>query len=280
MFSSPRPILFSTELECPHVKELAIASKEAARFLYHKMLEPGGYSYENIDVQSQQPMLSTRRGEEGRSVCQVDRHTLRLEELHPEMPVDEFVAVVKSVLTALKDHWRVFFIQRCKVQCLSQPNVFPNPLGILASRIGNVSDKILPFGRPPAFFGVRFRFQPWSPNEEEDPETQEQEADVAENEPSVPSSSPSEQEAPAETDDPGEPATEARGFVTVRFEPYSADPSQVWIEVASSYIAEEPIVPADLSVVKRNLLETCRFATDNCKRFLDQFDPQNDPGGR
>ena len=241
------------------------------------MLEPGGYPYENIDVQSQQPTLSTRRGEEGRSVCQVGRHMIRVEELHPEMPVDEFVTVVKTITTALKDHWRVFFIQRCKVQCLSQPNVLPSPLGILANRIGSVGDKIVPFGRPPAFFGVRFRFQPWSPDEEDDPDAEGQESGVAEAEPAASSSAPGEQEGQAEAEGSGEEVAEARGYVTVRFEPYSADPSQVWIEVASSYIAEEPITPSDLSFVERNLLETCRFATDNCKKFLDQFDPQTTP---
>src|SRR5260370_9974976 len=167
MFSSPRPIFFSTELETPPNKDWAIA-RESARALYVKLAEPGGYRYENLDMQITSPLLSTRRGEEGRSVCQIGRYAVRIEEVNPEMPVDQFVKVVKEVLQAMGNSCPPFFMQRCKIQCLSQTNVFPHPLGILASRIGNVSDKIAPFGRPPTFFGVRFGFSPYSEDDEEE----------------------------------------------------------------------------------------------------------------
>jgi hypothetical protein len=252
------------------MKEFGISQKDAARFLYNKMFEPGGYRYENVDLQSQQPALSTRRGEEGRSICQVGRHAIRLEELHPEMPLDEFVNVVNTVLGALKDHWRAFFVQRCKVQCLAQPNVTRNPLGILASRIGNISDKIAPFGRPPAFFGVRFRFQPWSPEEDEDSQTPD--AEAAEVEGTDPPGGQVEQDVPAERDVPvesageSEPTTEARGYLTVRFEPYQADPSQVWIEVAATYLAQDLMTPDEFSIVETNIRETFTFATEKIAR--------------
>jgi hypothetical protein len=162
MFSSPRPIFFSTELECPPVKELAIP-KEAARKVYTKLAgEPSHCRYENLDMQASSPTLSTRRGEDGRSVCQIGRYSVRVEEVQPEMAHDGFIDVVKTVLTALGDSCPPFFIQRCKIQCLSQPNVLPEPLAILATRIGQVADKVGPFGRTPSFFGVRFRFVPWS----------------------------------------------------------------------------------------------------------------------
>jgi hypothetical protein len=168
------------------------------------------------------------------------------------MPVDDFVGVVTAILGILKDHCPPFLVQRCKVQCLSQPNVTRNPLQILASRIGNVGDKIGPFGRPPAFFGVRFRFQPWSPPDEDEDEADEEHevnAQEAGNEAAV--SHPPGENLPATIeeadDDETAEAIEARDYVTVRFEPYSEDPSQVWIEVAAGYFAQdEPIRLADL----------------------------------
>lgn len=254
-----------------------MSSKDAAKLLYNKMHEAGGYPYENLELQGTTPTLSTRRGDDGKSTCQIGRHIVRLEELHPEMPVDEFVNVVKTVLRALKDHCPPFFLQRCKVHCLSQPNVTPNPLGILASRIGNVGDKVDPFGRPPTFFGVRFRFQPWSSTDQDNDEEDVENGDSGEDGPSSGTSSMAVDQPPTEL--PAPPAVEARGHVTVRFEPYDADPSQVWIEVAAMHFAPEPIMIADLSFVEKNILETWQFAADNCKKFLDQFDPQTDITG-
>jgi hypothetical protein len=150
-----------------------------------------------------------------------------------------------------------------------------------------VGDKIAPFGRPPTFFGVRFRFAPWRPGEDADDEDGENEAgDENALESAAPQADPPTAGEAAPVDSGNESGAiqqveEGRGFVTVRFEPYSEDPSQVWIEVAANYIAPEPIRLDDLSIVEQNILETCRFSTDNCKRFLDQFDPQVDsPGGQ
>src|SRR6266849_2139809 len=119
MFSSPRPILFLTELEFPPIKELSIPSRVAARVLYNKMFEPGGYQYENLELQGPNPILSTRRGEEGKSICQIGSYSVKIQELQPEMPVDEFVNVVKTVLSCLAEHCPPFWVQRCKIQCLS-----------------------------------------------------------------------------------------------------------------------------------------------------------------
>ena len=284
MFSSPRPIFFSTELETPPIKELAIPREAALRLFFKLREKPSGCRYENIETQATNPTLSTRRGEDGRSTCQIGRHMVRIEELHPEMPADEFVNVAKTVLQTLGDDCKPFFVQRCKIQCLAQPNVLPSPLGILATRVGNVGpgERIAPFGRPPTFFGVRFRFDPWSPDEEPDSDATENEttdhdvSEIAEDDP--PGAGEAED---ADDEDAIQQVTEGRGFLTVRFEPYTEDPRQMWVEVAANYIAPEPIIITDLSIMERNILETCRFATDNCKRFLDQFDPQADsPGGQ
>lgn len=277
MFSSPRPVLFFTELSSPPIKELAFP-KGMARVLYTRMHEPDGHAYENLEMQTNPPTLSTRHGDEGRSTCQIGKNLIRLEELNPEMSSDAFAGIVETVLRGLRDEFRPFFIQKVKINCLSQPLEDRNPLAILAVKIANIGDKIGPFGRPPKFFGVRFRFEPWEPQDELGEEDDEIDDAIAE---SAQSGEPNEGEALGkdsaidETDelDNIPQLIGGRGFVTVRFEPYNEDPSQLWIEVAANYLADEPITLENLSIVRKNILETCQFATDNCKRFLDQFDP-------
>ncbi len=67
------------------------------------------------------------------------------------------------------------------------------------------------------------------------------------------------------------------GHYTVRFEPFSEDPSQVWIEVSSVFSAMRgPFTVEHFSAIGKNITETCEFAIKRCKTFLEQFDT---PGG-
>jgi hypothetical protein len=127
-----------------------------------------------------------------------------------------------------------------------------------------------PFNRPPAFFGVRFRFRPWSPDDDDEQENNEEDAkeDGGGNQAEA---------VPAIVPEPGGESSlqeeNTGNFVTVRFELYEADPSQMWIEVATNYFVREPIMLDDLALVEKNIMHTFQFATENCKKFLDQFDP-------
>ncbi|HEY2826100.1 MAG TPA: hypothetical protein VGJ04_00750, partial [Pirellulales bacterium] len=190
MSSTPRPIFFSTELEVPPMKELAIG-KSVVRSLFNKLHEPGGYAYENLKMQGERPCLSTERGEEAQSRCEIGRHLIKIEEHQPEMPVDEFVGVVKTVLRCLGEDCPPFFIQRCKIHCLMQTTNI-DPLALLAGNIANVTDKIGPFGRFPSFFGVRFRFRPWDPEDFEEESRSDDESEKAESEPEQPEIQPTE----------------------------------------------------------------------------------------
>ncbi len=70
MLSEPRAILFHTELQLPPIEEIKV-SKERVRELYNKMCEPGGYTYENLDLQATIPTLSTRKPDGNRFVAWV-----------------------------------------------------------------------------------------------------------------------------------------------------------------------------------------------------------------
>jgi len=111
MVSGVRALLFQTELELPPIEELKIG-KEQVRKLYTKMHEPGGYCYENLDMQSTSPTLSTRRTN-GYSECQVGPDTIRITEDRPEFDIDEFVCVVKNC--AAQPRKRVSAIYRPKM---------------------------------------------------------------------------------------------------------------------------------------------------------------------
>jgi hypothetical protein len=127
-----------------------------------------------------------------------------------------------------------FFLQRCTVQCLAHPRESEHPLVLLAGNLANVIDRVEPFGRPPGYFGVRFRFPP---------KPQQRESGAGE----------------AQED-----------FVSVRFETYAKEPSLIWMEVRASYV--NPATLSDIDTICANMEITYGFLTNQCVRFLEQFD--------
>jgi hypothetical protein len=255
MLGDPRALFYETELLLPPIAELKI-SKETVRNLYNKMFEVGGYQYENLELQGNTPTLSTRRGEDGLSKCQFESHSVTIEEKNPDFgSIDEFVNIVSTVLKGVELSAPVF-MQRCKIQCVFQAHGSENAIELLAGKVANVWDKIGPFERPPALFGVKFRFPPGSDDEE-----QEKEEETSESE-----------EVTAKVATNREPI-EYRGFVTLRIETYGKDAKQVWMEVSASYPASEPLsIPGDLEVIGNNIKDTYCFLTEKARKFLDQFD--------
>lgn len=250
MLSEPRAIFFQTVLEWPPVElcEFRIG-KDVIRQFFNKLFEHEfvDHHYENLDLQAQKPTLSTRNVNR-ESICQFGDRSITIEERRPDFAVEGFTTVVKEVLRGLKavadeiDDYVVppFFVQRCRVNCLSQPMASGSSLKLLAARVANVMEVINPFERPPSFFGVRFRFSP----------------------------------VILETED-AEDAEDAafESFASVRFETYSEDPSQVWMEVAATH----PLMHVSATLnetehVIANMVESYEFLTLRCKAFLDQFD--------
>jgi hypothetical protein len=115
MLSEPQSIFFQTELKWPPIEEWRV-SKSVVRGLYNKMFEPGGYKYDNLNLQSEKPTLS-RGSESGQSICQFGPDSITLEESH-DCHIEAFVQVVETVLGGLKEEdIPPFFLQRVKIQC-------------------------------------------------------------------------------------------------------------------------------------------------------------------
>jgi len=241
------------------------------------MSQAGGNQYENLDLQSDPPFVSIRHPGGGLSACRFGASSLTIEEKRtPFLTVDEFVGVVKTVLGGLKEDEvpSPFFLQQCRMQCLAQPSNVENSLDLLARRLARVYGAIDPFGRPPAFFGVRFRFPPVILEQQgENPEATGQICDET----------PTQQGG---TDKPASPIedrpiadlpVEKKGFVTVRFETHTEDITQVWMEVNASYPETDlPLSLKDTARIAENIRETHVFLVDKSKRFLDQFDNKSD----
>ncbi len=263
MLSEPKSIFFQTELEWPPLEQWTV-SKDTIRHLYNKMFGPDGYTYDNLDLQSEKPTLS-RRSESGQSLCQFGPNSITLEESH-ECQVGAFSEAVQTVLGGLqKSDIPPFFHQRVKIQCLAQPANCRNTVELLAGRAARVYENIAPFERPPSFFGIRFRF---SPTQLLHPKEGEGEGEGEANgltEEVV-------QRAVAEGRVEDKP-----GFITLRFESYARDPQQVWMEVAAGYLADgEPWAVTDTSAIIGNINDSYKFLTVNGKRFLDQFDTKHE----
>jgi hypothetical protein len=240
MLSEPRAIYFSTELEFPPFEPFRI-TKDEVRALYNSLfgdLEP---RYSNLNLQAEKPVLSSRRGN-GRSRCEIGDHTILIEEDATNVTLEDFTDIVLNVIRSLGQSCPPFFFQRCKIHCLATPHGAGDSLELLAGRVANVLGKIDPFERSPSFFGVRFRFLP-------------------------------------ESDEPSEGATDVaqrnqpeEGFAAVRFETYSNNPEQVWMEIESNYPCTPVITTNDTNRIEANITRTYVFLSEKCKRFLDQFD--------
>jgi hypothetical protein len=264
MLSGIRTIYFSTDLTYPPLPNFEIKTNQVLD-LYNKLREPGGYPYENLELQASPPTLSTRR-EGGLSRCQIGNGRIRIEEDSPAiagMGAEEFAGVVKSVLGGLGQWGGPFFAQRCVVRCTAQPMVQEDSLELLAGKLADALHTIEPFGRPPSFFGVRFRFSPHrdEPASAGDPEPAE----------TVPVEAAGRAKKRAKKVDP----IEHRGYLTLRYETYSKDIKQVWMEVEANYV-EQVIDISNVALIKKNILDACQFVTENAKKFLDQFDVKDD----
>jgi hypothetical protein len=255
MLSGIRAILFQTELEILPIPELRI-EKAAVRNLYNKLHEPDGYKYENLDMQLGNPTLSTRR-QNGKSECAVGPNVIRITETHPEFDIGEFVGVVKTILKGLGSTCPPFISQRCRIECLGQPNNTKHAIDLLANRVANLRDTEDLFGRPASYFGVRFRFLPRHFLE---PDAQEEQQGAS----------------PEEGGEPADPAQNSRvadeGFVTIRFDSYTKDVSQVWMEAAALFPPRSDGPLNSLERIGDNILQTYEFLTEKGKAFLDKFD--------
>jgi hypothetical protein len=252
--SDPTSILFRTQLQFFPIEELAF-EKRFVRQLYGKLAEPGGYPYDDISFEGSTSTLSTKRKTHrgtGRSVCKVTDHAISVEELEPEGPLGSFVEVVQTVLKVVaevKTDCPPIIIQRCWIQSFARPLQSKNSISLLAGKVSDVLTKIVPFDRPPAFFGLRFRFPPYKIVD--DGETEHESEDAA-NEDDI--------------------QRELRNFVALRFETWGQDVSQVWIEVAAQYLFENPNDVTETQKISDNIKDAYDFLTTKAIPFLNQFD--------
>jgi hypothetical protein len=267
MLSEPRAIFFQTELVWPPFEPFSI-ERDVIRRLYNRMFEANGYEYPNLDLQSETPTLS-RSDANGKSTCRFDKNSLVIEERTHNITQEVFAQVVETVLGGLQEeHIPPFFIQKCRIHCLAQPHNCKSSIDLLAAEVANVYESIQPFGRPPSFFGVRFRFEPLvisalshSDNAEEGVEQAGEHAEAAESHEDI------------------ESHIECEGFVSLRFETYEKDISQVWMEVVAAYPQETPLTVNNTHPITENIRKTYAFLTERSKRFLDQFDVARDNNG-
>ena len=252
MLSEPQAILFETQLGWPPAEIVAFRpTKDFVRGLYNALHETefNEFVYQNLELQGLS--LYSKHEEGGVSRIKFNDGHIAITEENSGTTVEDFVRRVRTVSTALAQVSAKYelgsvplFTQRCKINCLSQPNEV-SPLDLLASRMSVVKEEIEPFGRPPAFFGVRFRFPPVT-IVEDDEET------IAE---------------------------ELEDYCVVRFETYSDDQSKVWMEVASSRLFKSAVDFSDdgQQIVEAGIRCAYKFLSENCKNFLDQFDKRDSP---
>lgn len=254
MLSEPRAILFETQLEWwpPEKQGRFRVTDDLVRGLYNKLFEVeyDEFCYKNVDLQSNEPSLSSKYDGGRVSRCQFSQNSISIEEAKAGIELSAFAQGVRAVLGAFSAVCTdsgagvpPILMQRCRIHCLSQPNEAGTSLDLLTTRVADVLGKIGPFERPPLFFGVRFRFPP------------------------------------VEIEAEGEEPTNHNNFCVVRFETYSEDLSQVWMEVAASHFFETAVDMSEaegLDQIEARLRESYYFLTDKCKAFLDQFDVSSD----
>ncbi|MEX2286140.1 MAG: hypothetical protein WD648_03560 [Planctomycetaceae bacterium] len=249
----PTSILYRVQLQFFPIDELAFG-KTFVRQLYSRLAEPGGYAYDDINFNDGPPTLSTKRMTHrgsGRSTCKISEHVLIIEESEPEVDLPGFVEVVETVLAAIsevKEDCPPIIGQRCTIQCVAKPLNSEHSISLLAGKVSNVLDRIDPFERPPAFFGIRFRFPPFIKLIPED----------------------------ADKNDDESPAEERHDFIALRFETWGQDVEQVWMEVVAQYVFQEAIELSNTSKIRDNITDSYNFLTMKGISFLNQFDTPDD----
>ncbi len=237
---------FMTQLRFIPIPEMRF-SKNFVRDLYSSLAKPGGHVYENLSIQSNPPRMSTNRTTakgDGVSACLIGSDSITIEETESELHLDQFVEIVETILSivrSVKEKTAPIFCQKCVFRCLATPKS-ENSISLLAGKVSNVLKAIVPFERPPLFFGVRFRFPPVEIRHEGATEVEKK-----------------------------------QDFASVRFETWEKDVKQVWIEVDDSYFFSEPIAIADIGKISHNMKEAHQFLTKKCVNFLNQFDDMPEP---
>ncbi len=239
--------------------------EEFIRELFLGLSKPGmtEFAYKNLSLQDDPPRLYTTRITErgkSRSTCEISPHSIEIEEDSVAgVDIGEFQERAKSIITAanevatrLKRPIPPVFTQRVCVQTVVQPSEVPDSLDLLAGKAARVLDLIDPFRRPPSYFGIRFRFIPHEPDNENGEEPPFDGWDEAQDD-----------------------------FVTLRFETWSNDPSYVWIEVSSSRILSGAIDLDEHGTdrVCQNIARTYDFLQKNAIDFIGQFDRKDDDKG-
>ncbi len=255
MLAETASIYFMTELRFLPIEDLRFG-KNFVRELYMELAKPGGHSYENLRIQTDPPTMSTKRMTqhgEGMSACQIGADTILIEETEPELNVDGFIENVHTVFKTVarikekaEEQTPPVFMQRCVIRCLAKPGKSKNSISLLAGKVSNVLKAIEPFERPPQFFGVRFRFPPFS--------------------------------IVAKKEDGSESEVEGRqNFASIRFETWSKDVQLIWMEIEAVYVFQEPIAVSQTDKIGHNIHDAYQFLTEKCANFLNQFDDMPEP---
>jgi hypothetical protein len=262
MHNDVTSIYFSTVLQYPPFEGFPI-TRDQVQSLFHELSKDAGNRYENLHLQGRPPYFSTEREDDsGMSRCEIGKQSIKIFEDKPDITIEQFSDRVCAILKALGDDCPPFLFQRCEVRILANPTHAKSALELLAKGPASVYEAIEPFGRPPSHFGLRFRFLPYSASDIEEQEEDE-----------------SQSEGPFElvSQDPDNPEGE-ESFVSARFETYTKNSKQVWIEVVSSCPCRTAIIPENIAPVNKHILSTYQFATDKCLSFLNQWDIK--PPGR
>ncbi len=245
MLSDPTSIYFQTELRFLPIEDIGF-DKTFARDLYYQLAQPGGYPYDDLRLQEQPLSMSSKRvavGSSGSSTCQIRPHSIRIEEIEPEVDEKGFLEIALSVLNAVAEvagDSPPIFGQQCVIRCLAKPVAIQHSIDLLAGKVSNVLNAIEPFGRPPAFFGIRFRFPPVTISDPDGPDDAE----------------------PEERED----------FVSLRFETWAQDIEQVWMEISAAKVFDNPIDVTETEKIAANFREAYEFLTEKGVGFLNQFD--------
>lgn len=169
MLSEVTPVSMRTELVFLPYDRDSEFDKETVRRLYVALSEPGrGSLFENLDLQSDPPTLSTRF-DRGRRICEVSEDTVAIEEEGGESRLEDFIEVVKTVLSCLEDIQEdssgfplPLVAQKTSISGLATPHASGSSVRLLVGNTTRVFTKGNPFGRVPMFFGIRFTFPPKS----------------------------------------------------------------------------------------------------------------------
>lgn len=245
MLSEPRPIFFETELKFLAFDETNVFGKSHVKKLYHELSGSSEPLYENLDMQASLPTLSTNHASGGSCSCSVGPDSLLIKDDNSDSTVDSFGLQIEHVLRAIEEiapNSPPIIGQKTRVRALAQPHGHEDAVDLLAGEVAKVLEKIHPFGRPPAWFGIRFRFPPMEWEVEKQDGTKE--------------------------------TKEEDTFISCRFETYAQDISQVWMEVMSGKLFREAVEVSGFESLIQNVRTTYEFLGRG-RDFLNQFDDGN-----